>query len=93
MRPPICALMGMTILMALGAALVAITSTETIIAGNFRNSTQAFYVAEAAAEFAVAELRTRTHWIGVVEGYRTIRSSSTARRAACAGFRRMRLST
>ena len=64
----ICALMGMTILMALGAALVAITSTETIIAGNFRNSTQAFYAAEAAAELAVAELRTRTHWIGVVEG-------------------------
>ena len=54
--------------MALGAALVVITSTETIIAGNFRNSTQAFYAAEAAAELAVAELRTRTHWIGVVEG-------------------------
>ena len=65
----ICALMGMTILMALGAALVAITSTETIIAGNFRNSTpEALYAAEAAAELAVAELRTRTHWIGVVEG-------------------------
>ncbi len=60
--------MGMTILMALGAALVVITSTETIIAGNFRNSRQAFYAAEAAAELAIAELRTRTNWIGVVEG-------------------------
>jgi hypothetical protein len=64
----ICALMGMTILMAFGAALVVITSTETIIAGNFRNSRQAFYAAEAAAELAVAELRRRTNWIGVVEG-------------------------
>jgi hypothetical protein len=60
--------MGMTILMALGAALVVITSTETIIAGNFRNSRQAYYAAEAAAELAVAELRSRSNWIGVVEG-------------------------
>jgi hypothetical protein len=51
-----------------GAALVVITSTETIIAGNFRNSRQAFYAAEAAAELAVADLRSRTNWIGVVEG-------------------------
>ena len=64
----ILALLAMTILMALGAALVVITSTETIVAGNFRDSRQAFYAAEAAAELAVAELRTRPNWIEFVEG-------------------------
>ena len=64
----IFALLAMTILMALGAALVVITSTETIVAGNFRDSRQAFYAAEAAAELAVAELRTRPNWIEFVEG-------------------------
>jgi Tfp pilus assembly protein PilX len=64
----IFALMGMTVLMALGAALVLMTSTETIIAGNFRIGRQAFYAAEAAAELAVAELRTSANWIGIVEG-------------------------
>ena len=44
----IFALLAMTILMALGAALVVITSTEAIVAGNFRDSRQAFYAAEAA---------------------------------------------
>jgi hypothetical protein len=58
----------MTILMALGAALVVITSTETIVAGNFRESRQAFYAAEAAAELAVAELRVHPIWMGFLEG-------------------------
>ena len=60
--------MGMTVLMALGAALVLITSTETIVAGNFRTGRQAFYAAEAAAELAVAELRTSANWVAIVEG-------------------------
>ena len=60
--------MGMTVLMALGAALVLITSTETIIAGNFRNSRQAFYAAEAAAELAVAELRDAHDWTALSKG-------------------------
>ena len=64
----IFALIGMTILTALGAALVLMTSTETIIAGNFRNGRQAFYAAEAAAEVAVADLRSSANWIGIVEG-------------------------
>ena len=62
----------MTVLMALGAALVVITSTETVIAGNFRSGRQAFYAAEAAVELAVAELRTRAHWTASRRGYRTV---------------------
>ena len=78
----------MTILMALGAALVVITSTETIVAGNFRSSRQAFYAAEAAAELAVAELRTRPNWIGL-----NVRRLSMALRAAPAHSQPMRRST
>jgi hypothetical protein len=64
----IFALMGMTVLMALGAALVLITSTETVIAGNFRNGRQAFYAAEAAVELAIAELREGADWTAIVQG-------------------------
>jgi hypothetical protein len=61
-------MMGTIIMKALGAALVTIAMSETIIASNFRSSRQAFYAAEAAAEVAIAELRTSANWIGIVEG-------------------------
>jgi len=64
----VLALMAMTVLMALGAALVLITSTETMTAGNFQNGRLAFYAAEAAAELALAELRSRADWTSFVEG-------------------------
>jgi hypothetical protein len=64
----VLALMAMTVLMALGAALVLITSTETMMAGNFQNGRLAFYAAEAAAELAVAELRSHANWTSFVDG-------------------------
>jgi hypothetical protein len=64
----ILALMAMTALMSLGAVLVLTTSTETAIAGNFRSRREAFYAAEAAAELAVAELRSSANWAAFVEG-------------------------
>jgi Tfp pilus assembly protein PilX len=66
----VLAVMAITVLMALGAALVLITSTETAIAGNFHRSREAFYAAEAIAELAVAELRSsaNTNWTSFVEG-------------------------
>jgi len=64
----ILALMAMTVLMAIGAALVLTTSTETAIAGNFRGRREAFYAAEAVAEIAVAELRRSQNWVAFVEG-------------------------
>jgi hypothetical protein len=45
-----------------------VTSTESIIAGNFRHSRQAFYAAEGIAELALAELRGLASWTPVVEG-------------------------
>jgi hypothetical protein len=64
----IFALLGMSILMALGAALVLMTSTETLIASNFRNRREAFYAAEAIGELAVADLRIRPDWAAVLDG-------------------------
>ena len=64
----ILALMAMTVLMAIGAALVLTTSTETVIAGNFRSRREAFYAAEAIAELAVAELGSSANWTAFVEG-------------------------
>ena len=64
----ILALMAVTVLMAIGTALVMTTSTETVIAGNFRSRREAFYAAEAVAELAVAELRGSADWAAFVEG-------------------------
>ena len=46
----VVALMTMVLMMALGAALVLITSSETMIAANFRVSQEAFYAADAVFE-------------------------------------------
>jgi hypothetical protein len=61
-------LIAMTMLMVLGAALVVIAATESLIARNFWNSRQAFYAAEAIVELAVAELRSGMNWTAVLEG-------------------------
>jgi len=48
-------LMVMTILLLMGTAFLSISSTETLIAINERNRLQAFHLAEAGAERAIAE--------------------------------------
>lgn len=52
----VLALMAVLLLSALGLALVATTSTELLIASNYRNGQEALYAADAAAERALAEL-------------------------------------
>jgi hypothetical protein len=64
----VIALFATAVMSALGAALVLLTSTESIIAGNFGHSRQAFYAAEAIAELAVADLSDLASWTPVVEG-------------------------
>ncbi len=49
-------LLVMTILLMMGSAFLSISSTETLISINERNRVQAFHLAEAAAERAIAEL-------------------------------------
>lgn len=49
-------LLIMTILLVMGTAFMSISSTETMIALNERNRAQAFHLAEAGVERAIAEL-------------------------------------
>lgn len=69
----VLALMAMTVVMALGAALILVTSTEALIARNFWNSREAFYAAEAISELAVAELPSLPNWEEVLDGTRSSR--------------------
>lgn len=64
----IIALMAMMLMTALGLALVLTTSTETMIAGNFRNGTEAVYAADAAFERAMDDLLTVPDWNKVLSG-------------------------
>jgi hypothetical protein len=50
------------------AALVLITSVETAIAANYRNSVEALYAADAIAERAIAELATIPDWDTLLAG-------------------------
>ena len=58
----IIALMSMMLLTALGAAVVMVTNTETMIASNYRNSQEALYAADAAAERVVQDLLMVPRW-------------------------------
>ena len=64
----VLALMAMTLLSALGLVLAATTSTELLIAANYRNGQEALYAAEAAAERALAELPMAPGWNALLDG-------------------------
>ncbi len=59
------ALAALSILLALGGALLVTTTTETAIAARYRNGVQAFYAAEAAVERVMSDLRTAPDWESV----------------------------
>jgi hypothetical protein len=61
-------LLALLLASALGASLVLTTSSETIIAGNFRTSIDTSYAAGAAAERAIAELNGVADWNAVLSG-------------------------
>ena len=65
--------MAVVLLSALGTALVLTTSTESLIAGNFRAATEARYAAEAAADWALDGLSAIPDWAVVLNG--TLRST------------------
>lgn len=62
------AVMGLLIMSAAGLALVLGTSTETMIARNFRDGTSAMYAAEAVAVRGLAELAAEPDWSRVLGG-------------------------
>lgn len=64
----VIAMMALLLMSGLGLALVATTSSETLIAANFRASADVFYAADAMAGRAVADLRSVSDWTTVLTG-------------------------
>jgi hypothetical protein len=64
----IVALMAMMLMTALGMALILTTSTETMIAGNFRNGQEALYAADAGLERAMDDVLTVADWNTMLAG-------------------------
>jgi PilX N-terminal len=56
------AMLAMLLLSALGAGLLLTTSSETIIAANFRSSAEEFYAAEAGLERVLDSLQAAPDW-------------------------------
>jgi len=64
----IIALMSMMLLTALGTAVVMVTRTETLIAGNYSHAQEALYAADAAVERVVQDLLMVPRWNDVLGG-------------------------
>ena len=64
----IIALMSMMLLTALGAAVVMVTRTETMIASNYSSAQEALYAADAAVERVVQDLLMVPRWNDVLSG-------------------------
>lgn len=64
----IIALMAMMLLTALGAAVVMMSNTETIISSNYRNGQEALYAADAAVERVVQDLLLVPRWNDILAG-------------------------
>lgn len=59
-------ILTMTLLAALGSSLMLATITETAIAANYRDATEALYAADAAVEFVMQELADVADWRDVI---------------------------
>jgi hypothetical protein len=66
----IVSLMAMMLLMALGVALVMTTTTETRIAANYTEGTEALYAADAAVERVMDDILTVPDWNDILTGVR-----------------------
>lgn len=64
----IIALMSMMLLTALAATVIMVSNTETKIAGNYQNSQEALYAADAAAERVVQDLLMIPRWNDILGG-------------------------
>ena len=60
--------MAMMLLTALGAAVVMVSNTETMISDNYRNSQEALYAADAAVERVVQDLLMVPRWNDILAG-------------------------
>src|SRR3989338_5360926 len=64
----IIALMSMLLMSELGAALVLTTSSEALIAANFRNAQEGVYAADAGLERAMDDLGAVADWSAILDG-------------------------
>ena len=64
----VIALMATTLLLTLGGALILLSSSETVIAANFRSAHEARYAADAAIERALSDLRREPDFTPVLSG-------------------------
>lgn len=71
----VAALLLMLLLSALGAAFALISSSETLIAANFRDMQEAQYAADAAAERALVDVAAAGDWTLLLNG--TVQSTFT----------------
>jgi hypothetical protein len=60
----IICLLSLAVLSALGTAALMVSTTNQTIAGNYRKQSQAFFVAEAGLQKAIAELKNDMTWRG-----------------------------
>jgi hypothetical protein len=67
----IVATMATLLMMALGTALILMTTTEAKIARNYGNSLESLYAADAAAERAVDDLASIPDWNSLLAGIST----------------------
>ena len=68
----IICLLSLAVMSALGTAALLVSTTNQTIAGNYRKQTQAFYVAEAGLEFALAAIKNDMTWRGNTTSSTTI---------------------
>jgi hypothetical protein len=64
----IVALLSMTLLLALGMALVMTTMTETKIAANYTTGTEALYATDAVVERVMDDILTVPDWNNILNG-------------------------
>ena len=69
----IIALMAMSLMVALGTALILTTVTETKITTNFRSNSESLYAADAAIERALDDMLTVPDWNNLLNG--TVKSA------------------
>src|SRR5207248_1160582 len=64
----VVALIAMTMIVALGTALILTTTTESKIARNFRNASEGMYAADAVLERAMDDMLTVRDWNKILNG-------------------------
>jgi Tfp pilus assembly protein PilX len=72
----IVALLATLVLSALGLSLMIMASTETLIAGNYRDGVEAFHAADAGLERAIPELAASPDWSAVLGSSGGVRSAT-----------------